>query len=43
MEINIEKILRSTTVCKDAGIDDLLGHFLKDCSQDLSKPISEQC
>ena len=43
MEINIEKILRSTNICKAAGIDDLLGHFLKDGSQVLLKPISELC
>ena len=39
MEINIEKILRSTNVCKTAGIDDLLGHLLKDGLQVLLKPI----
>ena len=33
MEINIEKILRSTNIRKAAGIDDLLGHFLKDGSR----------
>ena len=43
MEINIEKILRSRNICKAAGIDDLSGHFLKDGSQALSKPISEMC
>ena len=42
-EINIEKILRGTNVCKAAGIDDLLGRFLKDGSRVLSKPISELC
>ena len=42
-EIDIEKILRSTNVRKTAGIDDLSGHFLKDSSQVLSKPISELC
>ena len=42
-EIGIEKILRSTNVCKAAGIDDLSGHFLKDGSRVLSKPISELC
>ena len=39
----IEKILRGTNVCKAAGIDDLLGRFLKDGSRVLSKPISELC
>ena len=29
-EINIEKILRRTNLCKAAGIDDLSGRFLKD-------------
>ena len=43
MEIDIEKILRSTNICKAAGIDDLSGRFLKDGSQVLSKPISELC
>ena len=43
MEIDIEKILRSTNICKAAGTDDLLGRFLKDGSQVLSKPISELC
>ena len=42
-EIDIEKILRSRNVRKAAGIDDLLGHFLKDGSRVLSKPISELC
>ena len=42
-EIDIEKILRGTKVCKAAGIDDLLGRFLKDGSQVLSKPICELC
>ena len=42
-EIDIEKILRSTNVCKAAGIDDLSGRFLKDGSWVLSKPISELC
>ena len=42
-EIDIEKILRSTNVCKTAGIDYLFGHFLKDGSRILSKPISELC
>ena len=37
----IEKILRSTNVCKAEGIDDLWGRFLKDGSRVLSKPISE--
>ena len=41
MEIDIEKILRSTNVRKAAGIDDLSGRFLKDGSRVLSKPISE--
>ena len=36
-------ILRSTHVHKAAGKDDLLGRFLKDGSQVLSKPISELC
>ena len=31
-EIDIEKILRSTNVCKAAGIDDLSDRFLKDGS-----------
>ena len=42
-EIDIEKILRSTNSGKAAGIDDLLGRFLKDGSRVLSKPISELC
>ena len=42
-EINKEKILRGTKVCKVAGIYDLSGCFLKDGSQVLSKPISELC
>ena len=42
-EIDIEKILRRTKVCKAAGIDDLLGCFLKDGSRVLSKAISELC
>ena len=42
-EIDIEKILRGTNVCKAAGIDDLSGRFLKDGSRVLSKPISELC
>ena len=40
MEVDIEKILRSTNVRKAAGIDDLSGRFLKDGSRVLSKPIS---
>ena len=40
-EIDIEKILRSTSVHKTADIDDLSGRFLKDGSRVLSKPISE--
>ena len=43
MEIDIEKILRSTNIRKAAGIDDLSGHFLKNGSRVLSKPISELC
>ena len=35
--------MRRTNVCKAAGIDDLLGLFLKDGSRVLSKPISELC
>ena len=42
-EIDIEKILRSTNVCKAAGIDDLSGRFLKHDSQVLLKPIGELC
>ena len=42
-EIDIEKILRGTKVCKAAGIDDLSGRFLKDGSRVLLKPISELC
>ena len=42
-EIDIEKILRGTKVCKAAGIDDLSGRFLKNGSLVLSKPISELC
>ena len=42
-EIDIEKILRGTKICIAAGIDDLSGHFLKDGSRVLSKPISELC
>ena len=41
MEIDIEKVLRSTNVRKGPGIDDVLSQFLKDCSRVLSKPISE--
>ena len=41
LEIDIEKIFRSTNVCKAAGIDDLSGCFLKDDSRVSSKPISE--
>ena len=40
-EIDIEKILRGTNVCKAAGIDDLSGRFLKDGSLVLSKHRSE--
>ena len=43
MEIDIEKILRSTNIRKAADIDDLSGRFLKDGSRVLSKPISELC
>ena len=43
MEIDIEKILRSTNIRTAAGIDDLSRHFLKDGSQVLSKPVSELC
>ena len=43
MEIDIEKILRSTNIHKATGIDDLSGRFLKDGSRVLSKPISELC
>ena len=43
MEIDIEKILRSTNIRKAAGIDGLSGRFLKDGSQVLSKPRSELC
>ena len=43
MEIDIEKILRSTNIRKAAGIDGLSGRFLKDGSRVLSKPISELC
>ena len=35
--------MRRTNVCKAAGIDDLLGLFLKDGSRVLSRPISELC
>ena len=42
-KIVIEKILRSTNVCKAAGIDDLSGHFLKNGSRVLSKSISKLC
>ena len=42
-EIDIEKVLRSTNVCKAAGIDDISTRFLKDGSRVLSKPISELC
>ena len=41
--IDIKEILRSTIVCKAAGIDDLSGRFLKVDSRVLSKPISELC
>ena len=40
-EIDVEKILRSTSVHKAAGIDDLSSRFLKDGSPVLSKPVSE--
>ena len=40
-EIDVEKILRSTSVHKAAGIDDLSGRFLKDGLPVLSKPVSE--
>ena len=40
-KIDIEKILRSTNICKAAGIDDLSCCFLKDGSQVLSKPLCE--
>ena len=43
MEIDIEKILRSTNARKAACKDDLSGRFLKDGSRLLSKPISELC
>ena len=43
MEIDMEKILRSTNIGKAAGIDDLSGRFLKDGSQVLFKHISELC
>ena len=43
MEIDIDKILSGTNVCKAAGIDDFLGCFLKDGSQVLSKTIGELC
>ena len=42
-EIDIEKILRSTSSRKAAGIDDLSGRNLKDGSRVLSKPISQLC
>ena len=42
-ELYIEKILRSTNVCKATGIDDVSGRFLKDGSRVLSKPVSELC
>ena len=42
-EIDIGQFLRSTNVRKTAAIDDLSGHFLKDGSRVLSKPISELC
>ena len=35
MEIDIGKILKSTNICKAAGIDDLSGRFLKDGSRVL--------
>ena len=34
--IDKEKILRSTNVCKAAGIDELTGHFPKDGSRPIS-------
>ena len=40
-EIDIKKILRSTTIRKAAGIDDLSDRFLKDGLRVLSKPKSE--
>ena len=42
-EIDVEKTLRGTRVCKAAGIGDLSGRFLKDGSQVLLKPLSELC
>ena len=42
-EINIEKILRGTKVCKAASIGNLSSRFLKDGSQVLSKPICKLC
>ena len=41
-EIKIEKILRSTNVCKAAGIEYLLGRFLKYGSRVLTKPVNVQ-
>ena len=41
MEIDIEKILRSTNIRKVVSIDDLSGRFLKDGSRVLTKPISK--
>ena len=38
-----EKILKSTSVCKAAGVGELLGCFLRDGSRVSSKPISELC
>ena len=40
-EIYIEKNLKSTKICKAAGIDELSGRFLRNGSRVLSKPISE--
>ena len=36
-------MLRSSNIRKAAGIDDLMGRFLKNGSRVLSKPISELC
>ena len=42
-DIYIEKTSRSTNVRKASGIDEPLGHFQKDGSRVLSKPMNELC
>ena len=42
-EAYFERFLKSTNVCEAAGVDELLGCFLRDGLRVLSKPISELC